>query len=285
MFGKFESPLSRLTPLIDQITIGLPHLASLIPDEAQHGFLSCNAIRIILRLYYSDTDVSLGHLLTFCMGTFDATDQRDKVFALLGVCTQPKYGTTVAVDYTRPVEDIYSETALRLLQMDGIPNILTTAGFSKQTGNFSLPSWVPDWSTEKCVLSVKGAPNMFETTRGTTFSVRLPQNDPRSITIRGRIFDTVKFTLSKFPSHPPIQNSLSPVVCNYFRTLSVIYRSLLEHAFSLLPYPRSGSADGNIESEVLFDNTEISWRTLTTYNNNTKWWREKGRSLREGFQL
>jgi len=119
-------------------------LADLIPEEVRNGMVACRMISIISWFFYSEFRCFIGDILLGTTFTFDATDPRDKIFTLLGLCSQPKDGTTFSVDYTRSVENIYSETARRLVQMDGYADIILYAGFPKQSGNIPLPSWVPN---------------------------------------------------------------------------------------------------------------------------------------------
>lgn len=73
---------------------------------------------------------------------FQATDPRDKVFALLGIA-----GDTEALglrpDYRKSCEEVYSDLARTLIQ-NGFIELLSLCEFPKQIAG--LPSWVHDWS-------------------------------------------------------------------------------------------------------------------------------------------
>lgn len=77
----------------------------------------------------------------------NASDPRDKVFALLGLLPSRRIGTLEA-DYSLSVEDIYAQVALNLVSTIGWPRVLSLAGELAREGRnlSSLPSWVPDWS-------------------------------------------------------------------------------------------------------------------------------------------
>ena len=89
-----------------------------------------------------------------CVGSIDfdrhgphhleATDPRDKVFALLGLATDRKklQDLGVSPDYTKSMEQIYT-TIMKALLQQGHLSLLSLCQTPRSP---SLPSWVPDWS-------------------------------------------------------------------------------------------------------------------------------------------
>ncbi|KAK6193662.1 hypothetical protein LQW54_012245 [Pestalotiopsis sp. IQ-011] len=77
-----------------------------------------------------------------------AADPRDKVFALLGLLPSRRIGN-LAADYSLTVEEVYMRVALQLASHVGWLPILAQAGTEAQNKSdlYSLPSWVPDWTT------------------------------------------------------------------------------------------------------------------------------------------
>ncbi|KAF2759826.1 hypothetical protein EJ05DRAFT_311340 [Pseudovirgaria hyperparasitica] len=71
-----------------------------------------------------------------------ATNPRDRVYGLLGLA-EDAIELDLKVDYGSSIEDVYIDTALKLL-MHRDTDILALA--QKQGRKLSLPSWVPDWS-------------------------------------------------------------------------------------------------------------------------------------------
>jgi hypothetical protein len=84
--------------------------------------------------------------------TCDASDDRDKVFALVGLAA-----CNIVPDYTRSLEWVFEDAATRILQVllakraasdlevsSNLFGVLYSAGTALQ--RYSLPSWVPDWS-------------------------------------------------------------------------------------------------------------------------------------------
>jgi hypothetical protein len=78
----------------------------------------------------------------------DATDKRDKVFALLGLASDTDH-KGLAVDYTLRWEYIYRDAARVFLERENAIEIFVEAGAwsgGTSTNPSGLPSWVPDWS-------------------------------------------------------------------------------------------------------------------------------------------
>ena len=72
-----------------------------------------------------------------------ATDNRDRVFALLGIADDSlKLGITP--DYSKTCQTVYTQTA-RELCLHGHIEILAFSQFPKFESKPPLPSWVPDW--------------------------------------------------------------------------------------------------------------------------------------------
>ncbi|KAJ3548135.1 hypothetical protein NM208_g1161 [Fusarium decemcellulare] len=71
-----------------------------------------------------------------------ATDPRDRIFALLNLAGDKDYFSTFP-DYSLSVEEVYKETARKILQQGCVDLLMFCQTPKKIT---SLPSWVPDWS-------------------------------------------------------------------------------------------------------------------------------------------
>ncbi|KAH9899109.1 heterokaryon incompatibility protein-domain-containing protein [Xylariomycetidae sp. FL2044] len=71
-----------------------------------------------------------------------ATDDRDKVFALLGLF---RGRTMIRARYYLTVENVYIATTLDILKHDG-GSLRVLSGNSLAQNNYNLPSWVIDWS-------------------------------------------------------------------------------------------------------------------------------------------
>ena len=71
-----------------------------------------------------------------------ASDPRDKIYSLLGLTDDGKL-LDIKVDYSRRVEDLYTEVAASILAADQSPMLLYDVLGER---SLQLPSWVPDWS-------------------------------------------------------------------------------------------------------------------------------------------
>ncbi|CZR57672.1 uncharacterized protein PAC_07561 [Phialocephala subalpina] len=74
-------------------------------------------------------------------GRFQATDPRDKIFALLGLAKDAEQ-LEIRADYSKKYEEICVEVATKLIKGHG----LSILSFASRTGAYNLPSWVPDWN-------------------------------------------------------------------------------------------------------------------------------------------
>lgn len=84
-----------------------------------------------------------------------ATDPRDKLYALLGVCEAAfaelgeegaGAGAGAAVDYTREVRDVYTDFTSAVVKKEGLALLLTAGMWHPDNGeDLGIPSWVPDF--------------------------------------------------------------------------------------------------------------------------------------------
>ena len=74
-----------------------------------------------------------------------ATNPRDKVYALRGICKDADNAALIP-DYSKTVQQVYNETARYLLSESDPLRILGAAGIGSARSVEGLPSWVPDWS-------------------------------------------------------------------------------------------------------------------------------------------
>ncbi|GIZ41578.1 hypothetical protein CKM354_000487700 [Cercospora kikuchii] len=88
-----------------------------------------------------DPDLSITSLLSTYRG-YEATDPRDKVFALLGIASSSE---GLVPDYTKSCEAVYRDVAATLLQRSSHLELLASCHATPER-NESKPSWVPDWS-------------------------------------------------------------------------------------------------------------------------------------------
>jgi hypothetical protein len=110
------------------------------------GFVSVGAARSI---YHENNYERLLPLLARHRQA-QATDPRDKVFALLGLLNDPS--SEMQPDYGLTVKETYRQAAHSILRKDQNLDLLSIPrplGGSRVQG---LPSWIPDWSVEDLTL-------------------------------------------------------------------------------------------------------------------------------------
>jgi hypothetical protein len=92
-----------------------------------------------------DPRMTLANLLPICR-QFQASDGRDKIYALLGIATD---GSKVIPDYEKPEAELYTEYAIEEIRSTGSVAIINHALLDMHyllEGSGGLPLWVPRWS-------------------------------------------------------------------------------------------------------------------------------------------
>ena len=74
-----------------------------------------------------------------------ASDPRDKVFALVGIARE-QGEAAYTLDYSKNVLEVYRDLASHLIIHERNPNVLTICALPIVGASLHLPSWVPDWS-------------------------------------------------------------------------------------------------------------------------------------------
>lgn len=84
--------------------------------------------------------------------TYQVTDQRDKIFALLGISDRSSLESPVAehsafnVNYTKSVEQVYTECSTHLVEGRAGYSVLSMVEARSHPARRPIPSWVPDFS-------------------------------------------------------------------------------------------------------------------------------------------
>lgn len=71
----------------------------------------------------------------------------DAIYAVLDLVPESEKALAIRPDYTRPVASVFTEVAVKLLQVNKDANFLATCELSSKSLP-DLPSWVPDWSSQ-----------------------------------------------------------------------------------------------------------------------------------------
>ncbi|EAQ93529.1 hypothetical protein CHGG_01764 [Chaetomium globosum CBS 148.51] len=94
---------------------------------------------------FSKLDLSV--VLGTTMGRFDATDQRDRIYALLGMPfagNNPDAELLIKPDYNQDLRSVYIQAAQRILEQDKHLRILSAVQHGDELDT-TYPSWVPKW--------------------------------------------------------------------------------------------------------------------------------------------
>ena len=109
-----------------------------------------------------------------------STDPRDKVFALLNLCSDPT-SALIQPDYNLDTSEVFTKVACTIIRAGQGPRLLLNAGVLDQTS--SLPSWVPDWSRNSPhYRSIVGMSFLYpegdyQSTDPVSFNIRIGQQE------------------------------------------------------------------------------------------------------------
>jgi hypothetical protein len=140
-----------------------------------------------------------------------ATDDRDKIYALLGLTNASSTAesnsgdaTAFSPDYSRPVTNTYMDFTVWYIERYGTLDILAKTPLSSSHKNNMLPSWVMDWSHHgvhrDCGILRPGPKEQVIIAAHRTQIRQLPES--RGILLRGYVFDEVDLHTCHLIVHP-----------------------------------------------------------------------------------
>ena len=95
--------------------------------------------------YQGGTKLNLSEVISIAF--LNATDDRDRIFALLGMTSSTS--ASITPDYTKDVSEVYLEAAKHFISLGELSDLLGMAGNGFPRKLNHLPSWVPDWSLRR----------------------------------------------------------------------------------------------------------------------------------------
>lgn len=136
------------------------------------------------------TGLSLAVLLNLTF-VLDATDPRDKIFALLGLLDSAEK-QQIHANYGRQSQDIYAEVTSLLIASSASFDLLAIVNHPKSLVN--LPSWVPDWTNKGQGPSgfspaVSGTLSVFHSRKRDAAGP--PKIEGRALLVHGLVLDTI----------------------------------------------------------------------------------------------
>ena len=123
-----------------------------------------------------------------------ATDDRDKVFSLLGLASDINLQgqDTITPDYHKTAASVYIQVACWLARENKSLRFLGAAGALPNQGRYSLPSWVPDWSIASDIgpIDTRNMLLPYSASGGEKGEAHFT-NHGRSLVLKGILFDYV----------------------------------------------------------------------------------------------
>ncbi|EWG48728.1 hypothetical protein FVEG_16315 [Fusarium verticillioides 7600] len=140
---------------------------------------------------------------------YDATDPRDKVYAVIGLLEKIGFQSPLTVSYRISVEDLYTHVA-KIIQRDSktmdVMSYVDVEPLTRQGTPSSLPSWVPNWTAPSSYMSICGESRdtkpRFSFTGDSKALCRSPSNE-NTIFLKGFIFDTINKIESRYVDVQP----------------------------------------------------------------------------------
>ncbi|EMT69299.1 Heterokaryon incompatibility protein 6, OR allele [Fusarium odoratissimum] len=127
----------------------------------------------------------------------NATEHRDRVFALLGLAVDvDKLG--IEPDYEKSTEGVLTETARALIEESGRIDVLCFSQFPKLPELSLLPTWVPDWRSNLrrsfYTVNERMDRHLFTASRQDSVVevVQDPDNNPYVLGLRGYTVDVIE---------------------------------------------------------------------------------------------
>ena len=183
---------------------------------ADRGFLGLGEPRL------RSMSVTLQDILQFAW-SWEATDPRDKIYALLGLASD-RAASKIVPDYTSSVAELYKRVAIYHLQKYGL-EFLELAGDTSLRRVDGLPSWCPDWSNstwynigkyESSVRYYANQPAGADTRMTINFS-----QENNILRVRGKIIDKIKTaSVQKYERPSDITLVTIPIITNVLRSLA-----------------------------------------------------------------
>lgn len=186
-------------------------------EDFMSGQTNLNVMQM-LKLFMGSNMISPGQDV-FCSllqtaRNFSATDPRDKIYGLFGICERPGANHGLQVNYGLGVCELYMQTAKCIYELSNTLDFLglverqNSQNPHRSADNLNLPSWTPDWTVPTNMRSLlgegvkpkkrsiqnpnpRGFPEHFSFSGNSTASCKFNLHE-KTLTVTGFVVDTIE---------------------------------------------------------------------------------------------
>ncbi|KAF1951752.1 HET-domain-containing protein [Byssothecium circinans] len=200
------------------------------PNSAAHGTGYLPELWLGLLHNREPRDLSMTELV--CRAReFQASDPRDKVFALLGLAND---APTIRPDYTKSKHSVYCAFAKTIIAQTGNLDILSAVNtFKPESRDGGASSWMPDLDFPIATIRGLSFPRKYNASYSTTASLS-PSPTATTLSLTGFFIDTLTSTLSPLLT---LSKDLHLYIGNSPTTITTLWTTYLQA--QNLPQPQN----------------------------------------------
>ncbi|MCJ1458322.1 hypothetical protein MMC28_008693 [Mycoblastus sanguinarius] len=220
--------------------------------------ISCAAMSAMLS---ARRDIEAGrsrgllHYLRYLSSFCEATDKRDKVYALLGLATDAER-SALHVNYSESTVEVYHRTAKLLIEQgSGIQVLYEAACYTYLPG---LPSWAPNWAGDRALESLGSTTGAevvttFRATGSASNTIQISA-DSRLLHVRGIYLDSIEAINEPLEEDTEGLGLLSGCF-KYLRDFIRASRALVHRYENTLRYPPGQGLENSLWRTLICDMT------------------------------
>jgi hypothetical protein len=243
------------------------------PESQYGGVQPGEFVQVPTPPHPRDPSTSLSEILQE-YSVFQATNPRDKVYAVLGLIPDISYPSLSVPDHHQSPQDLFLTAARYILSTNDPLSMLGFAGTAAAKRLPGLPSWVPDWASPPKSATLAGASSSGLSVAycacGTTEFVIQDERDIKShsLTFKGKIVDEVTHLAPVMPTSGGGNTIIyANNTCFYAEDILVRYcayaKSLaMARDHVLGPYPFTPPSRGKADYTTPQSLSEVFWRTM-----------------------
>jgi len=155
-----------------------------------------------------DSECHLLRLLSEVRNSY-ATDDRDKVYAILGLASDIN-SLSLFPDYSKDAPELYIRMVRSWIQRDGNLDILSAVEDHRYRIRQGLPCWVPDWEVHVSSSPFSAHPDFaLMGAAGDSKATCIFGHDGKTLVARGQNIDSLNHVGITFEEYIPISGSIS----------------------------------------------------------------------------